>query len=430
MATNTLVDRLRDRLQRFRADQRGNVAITFALALIPIFGIVGAAVDYSRAHSARTAMQAALDSTALMLAKEVGSTSLSSAQISQKANDYFAALFKRPEALNIQLASSYDTSTNRVLVKGSATVDTTIARVMGITQIPIATSSEVVAGLSKKVEIVLVLDNTGSMATSGKIDALKSASHQLLDTLKKTAKKPDDIKVAIIPFDIQVNVGQAYASKPWIDWTILDSSGGGGGDDDDDNTRNDGNNDKGSHKSWKGCLIDRTQPYDVQDTTPTSDSATWYPAVNCDLPVMQPLTSDWTALHAKVDEMKPKGKTNLTIGLVWGWHALTPNEPLTEAAAPSKQILKYLVFLTDGLNTQNRWTTKPADIDARTKVVCSNIKAAEIRLFTVRVLEGNEALLQSCASDPTMYYNVTAANQLNGVFAMIAKELTQIRIAR
>jgi len=46
------------------------------------------------------------------------------------------------------------------------------------------------------------------------------------------------------------------------------------------------------------------------------------------------------------------------------------------------------------------------------------------------VLEGNEALLQGCASDPTMYYNVTAANQLNGVFAMVAKELTQTRIAR
>src|SRR6266540_3551215 len=100
MAMDRLIDRLRNRLQAFRANERGNVAITFALALIPVFGIVGAAVDYSRANSARTAMQAALDSTALMLAKEAGSTSLTSAQISQKANDYFAALFKRTEALN------------------------------------------------------------------------------------------------------------------------------------------------------------------------------------------------------------------------------------------------------------------------------------------------------------------------------------------
>ena len=41
-------------------DRRGNVTMTFALALIPLIGGLGAAVDYSRANSARTAMQAAL----------------------------------------------------------------------------------------------------------------------------------------------------------------------------------------------------------------------------------------------------------------------------------------------------------------------------------------------------------------------------------
>jgi len=429
MAMDRLIDRLRNRLQAFRADERGNVAITFALALIPVFGIVGAAVDYSRANSARTAMQAALDSTALMLAKEAGSTSLTSAQISQKANDYFAALFKRPEALNVQLAASYDASTNRVVANGSATVDTTVARVLGITQIPISTSSEVTAGLPSKLEIALVLDNTGSMASSGKIQALISASHQLLDSLKKAAKNPGDIKVAIVPFDIQVNLGTAYATKPWIDWSILSKSGGGG-DDDDDYTRDDGNNDKGSTNSWKGCLIDRTQPYDVQDTTPTSDPATWFPAVNCQLATIQPLTYDWTALNAKVDQMKASGKTNLTIGLVWGWHALTSNEPLTEATAPSSGIEKYIVFLTDGLNTQNRWTTNAAAIDARTKSVCDNIKAAGIKIYTIRVIVGNASLLQSCATTPSMFYDVAVANQIAPVFAAIVKDLSRLRIAR
>jgi Putative Flp pilus-assembly TadE/G-like len=38
--------------QRFRSDQRGNVAILFGLALIPVVGMVGAAVDYSRAACA------------------------------------------------------------------------------------------------------------------------------------------------------------------------------------------------------------------------------------------------------------------------------------------------------------------------------------------------------------------------------------------
>ena len=41
----------------------------FALAIIPVIGLVGAAVDYSRANSIRSAVQSALDATALAMAK-------------------------------------------------------------------------------------------------------------------------------------------------------------------------------------------------------------------------------------------------------------------------------------------------------------------------------------------------------------------------
>jgi len=59
--------RFRNALHEFRAAHSGNVAIIFALATLPIIAFVGAAVDYSRANSVKVAMQAALDSTALML---------------------------------------------------------------------------------------------------------------------------------------------------------------------------------------------------------------------------------------------------------------------------------------------------------------------------------------------------------------------------
>ena len=32
----------------------------------------------------------------------------------------------------------------------------------------------------------------------------------------------------------------------------------------------------------------------------------------------------------------PNGNTNVTIGLVWAWHALTAQAPLTEALAPAR----------------------------------------------------------------------------------------------
>ena len=128
--------------------------------------------------------------------------------------------------------------------------------------------------------------------------------------------------------------------------------------------------------------------------------------------------------------MKPNGTTNVSIGLAWAWHALTSGVPLSEAAAPKGDLDKVIVLLTDGNNTKNRWTGAASLIDARTKATCDNVKAAGIKLYTVRVIEGNASLLQDCASTPSMYYNVEDASQLNSVFNAIAQNLANVRIAK
>jgi len=422
MAINDLISGVCARLHAFCSAQRGNVAITFGLAVIPIFGIVGMAVDYSRANSARSAMQAALDSAALMLSKEAAT--LTSAQVTQKGSDYFKAVFNRPEALEVQITSTYDSTAGTLTMTGSAQVDTTVARVLGQTQLPISGLTQVVSG-AKKLELALVLDNSGSMNGSNKLDELKSATHQLLDTLKKAAQNPGDVRVAIVPFANYVKIGTAYKTKPWLDWRYMNNNGGGG-----DQCGYDHREDGGSPASWTGCVNDRDQPYDIQDTTPTNDPATWYPALNCKNAAIQPLTSDWTALNAKVDQMAAYGTTNLTIGMVWGWHALTPNEPLTEGTAPLSGIAKYIVVLSDGSNTENRWWTDSAKVNARTTALCTNIKAAGIKIYTVRVMDGNAALMQTCASGSNMYSSVTQASQISTVFAAIARDLTTLRITR
>ncbi|HEX6768992.1 MAG TPA: TadE/TadG family type IV pilus assembly protein [Candidatus Binatia bacterium] len=55
------VRRLCGGFDAFSADERGNVAIIFGLALLPIMTAVGAAVDYSRANAAKSSVQSALD---------------------------------------------------------------------------------------------------------------------------------------------------------------------------------------------------------------------------------------------------------------------------------------------------------------------------------------------------------------------------------
>jgi Flp pilus assembly protein TadG len=428
MAYETLIDRLRAHLRRFRAAQGGNVILTFALATVPLIGFVGAAVDYSRANSAKAAMQAAVDSTALMLSKDA--QSLTESQLNQKATSYFNALFNRTDVKNIQITpvlTSPGQGSFKIDVAGKGTVDTTFTKVLGQQTLNITVNSEVLWGM-KKLELALALDNTGSMAWSSKMTELKKAAHSLLDTLKKAAGKAGDVKVAIIPFDTTVNIGTSYKDQPWFDIDSIDCNGW---------KKGTGCTKWNWKDNWEGCVRDRTYPYDVQDDAPGSKNGTLYPVFDCDsLAKMMPLSSDWTALNSKIDEMTPNGKTNVTIGLAWAWHALTGGTPLTEAAAPSPDLDKVIVLLTDGENTEswnnasNNIVTVPSHMDARTRLACENVKAANIKLYTVRVIEGNASLLQACASNPSMYFDVQNASQLNSVFSAIAQNLANLRIAK
>jgi Mg-chelatase subunit ChlD len=369
---------------------------------------VGAAVDYSRANSNRSAMQAMLDATALMLAKDA--KSLSPNEIQSRAQRIFASMYTRKEVLNVQISSNYNSQTGKLTLNGIGTVKTTVANVLGLSQMTIAVMSEIVTA-GANLEVVLVLDNTGSMASSGKIQALVAASKMFIRELQKASKSPGDIKVGIVPFDTRVKIGTAHNSESWIDWGGMSAK---------------------ERSDWSGCVIDRDMPNDVQDAAPTNNPATRFPAdkSSCGLPQILPLTTDFNLATSRLDQMKPNGSTNTTIGLVWGWHLLSPGVPMTEAVAPSSKVAKFIVFLTDGQNTKNRWTNNTRDIDRRTEIVCQNIKTARISVFTIRVKEGNADLLRRCATEPGMYYDVPAVNEMMAVFKNIAGHISRLRIAR
>jgi hypothetical protein len=293
-------------------------------------------------------------------------------------------------------------------------------RIFGISQLRVSTLSQVSWGI-KRLELALVLDNTGSMAEYNKIDALKSATREMLTKLRSLSGAGDNVRVSIVPFDTHVNIGGNNRNQPWIDWSTYDRR---------DNLVRQANFGQDRHAGWSGCIIDRDQPFDVRNTAPTRNPNTFYPAVDCELASIQPLTSDWNALDRKVGQMKSSGFTDLTIGLVWGWNMLTPQVPLSQAVAPTKDLSKVIVFLTDGKNTQNRWSSNAHEIDARTKELCNSIKKTDIQVFTVRVIEGNASLLRECATRPDMYFEVTRASGISSAFAQITDQLTRLYLSR
>jgi Flp pilus assembly protein TadG len=428
MFMSTTMRRLAAKMLKIGRDRHGNVAITFAFAMLPILGLVGAAIDYSHAISIRVALQAALDSTALMLSKQA--PSLNAKQLQSTAQNYFNGVFQRPEAQNVSITATYTTSGgSQVIVDGSAAMTTNFMQILGYNSLTVTGTSTVTWGMSK-LRLALVLDNTGSMAQSGKMPALQNASHQLLQQLQNAAQNPNDIQVAIVPFTTDVNIGNGNKNNGWLKWSYSAINPFGAA-----------TTVTTDPATWTGCVADRDQNYDVQNTNPAGSSSVEIPADNplfgCP-PQIMALGHDWTSMNSLIDQMAPLGETNLTIGLVYGWQALSTGPPLN-APGLSPNTNQAIVFMTDGFNTANRWNNvifgsgTTAAIDARTALVCSNIKAAGITIYTIQVDTGGDSppstLLQNCASDTSKWFYLQDPNQLVTVFTQIGTALSQLRIA-
>jgi Flp pilus assembly protein TadG len=212
--------------RRFVGASEGNIAVIFAVALVPLISFVGAAIDYSRANAARSSMQAALDSTALMVAKDLSNNIITTAQIPAKAQAYFSALYTNPDGNTnpIVFNATYTVASgslgSTVQVTGSGSVKTDFMKVMGsqFQTLKFNTSSTAAWG-NTRMRVAMVLDNTGSMADNGKMPALQSAAKSMIDTLSGFNTQAGDVYVSIIPFAKDVNVDTSNVGQSWINWT-------------------------------------------------------------------------------------------------------------------------------------------------------------------------------------------------------------------
>jgi Flp pilus assembly protein TadG len=440
---------------QFLESDKGNVAVIFAISLVPLLSFMGAAIDYTRANNARSSMQAALDSTALMLAKDLSDGRITTSEINAKAQTYFAALFTNTDAKSVAISAAYTASSSQgstIQVNGSGAVTTEFMKVAGFPNINFNTSSTSAWG-SVRMRVAMALDNTGSMAWDGKMPAMQTAAKGLIDQLSALAKTNGDIYISIVPFAKDVNVDAKSYAGDWIDWADWEAVNG--------NCNSPYYNSRSAcvsngrtwtpanHNTWSGCVTDRDQNYDTMNTTPViSNSATLFPAEEyisggrkyCkkgNHPYLQPVMSlsyDWAALKKLIDDMEPTGNTNQGIGMAWAWMTLGTGAPFNAPAKdPNYTYKDAIILLSDGLNTQNRWYKNASQIDARQKILCDNAKAAGITVYTIQVNTGGDptsAVLQYCASSSDKFFLVTSASQTVSAFNSIGTSLSKLRVAK
>ncbi len=206
---------------------------------------------------------------------------------------------------------------------------------------------------------------------------------------------------------------------------------------------------KNNRSTWGGCIMDRHRDnntnYDVSNIAPTAGATPpkGFPATNpqdCLGTTVTSLGYDWTTLTNKIDAMSPNSATNQQIGMAHGWQTLTDSPPYSPGAVPANTS-RYIIILSDGHNTKNRWwgngsSTGTSDtdlIDDRMDEVCAAAKADGITVYSIFLnisSSGNSAPLQNCASDSTKYFALTSTSAVVTTFQQIGQSITNVRVSK
>ncbi|MGE0233726.1 MAG: pilus assembly protein TadG-related protein [Flavobacteriaceae bacterium] len=413
---------------RFASDTRGNVAIIFGIALLPLIAMAGAALDFSSAYNARAKLQVAADAAALAATRNYGK---SWAQRKQIATDAFNQNLQALRSLDNVQFNIVDEGNSHV-VTASATEPTSLLGIVGIKHVPVAVDAVAMTPVAS-LEVVMVLDNTGSMSSSSKISILRESAENFVDMMETAAAIPGKtIKIGLVPFTTMVRVDpDTYREADWLLFEDDGSNGRGNG-----RGRGRGRGNSGSGESaanWKGCIYDRQEPYDVDDTPPDTDKEktlfepdpdNGFSSSSCRMAMVHELSNNFSSLRDNIDDMRAEGNTNIPLGVIWGLHLLSSSEPFTQGDPWSEvETTKVMIVLTDGENTESRHGNSTAAIDQRLRKACTEVKDHDVLVYTVRVVNGDADLLRSCATDASMFTDIRNASELTPTFEKLAADI-------
>jgi Flp pilus assembly protein TadG len=147
------LSRITRAFERFTASDDGAVMHIFALALVPIVAMVGAAVDYSRANNLRSQLQSALDSALLAGARD-GSTNWTNV-----ATSFFNGNVQAKGGLVV--SPSFTLTQDRAYMGSvSAEISTNFLGIMGINKINVGVSAIASVGSTGSYYCVMALNQT------------------------------------------------------------------------------------------------------------------------------------------------------------------------------------------------------------------------------------------------------------------------------
>ncbi len=208
-------------LGRLAGDRRGAALLLFTVFLVPLLAVVAVGIDLSRFLLVKQRLINAADAAALA----VGTRPNLTADEANAMAEAFIRAHYRDEGLSHLQSFSVTSSISQVGVTVHAQMETTFLKVLNVATLDVRISTQV-ARAQRKLEVVLALDNTGSMcqpSCAAKFDKLKVAANELVNLLFGADTVSDTVKVGLVPFSGAVNVGIDKIGSGWLDEAGLSS---------------------------------------------------------------------------------------------------------------------------------------------------------------------------------------------------------------
>jgi len=455
-------------LRRFAKDRSGDAAIMFGLLAMSMFLMIGGAVDLGRWLHARSETRSGVDAAVLAGARALQTNGLNETEAMAAAQAFYDENIKnRPPVDHDTITFKVTDSGTSVTAEGSAALETTFLKLIGIDSLPLLklagteygeATLAVGANAEQSLEISLMLDVTGSM-DGQKLDDMKAAAKDLIDIVVWEGSGEYTSRVALVPFAEAVNLGSMYNSVVkdtgpsymayqlgtgyWIWW-------------------------------WRAanCISERSGTHAYTDKKPEAAQDKfagvyrWDGACLPSNPIV-PLSSDKQMLKNTIDGFTASGGTAGHIGTAWAWYMLSPkfedvvpaeSKPagygkLEQTNSEGKPILqKIAVLMTDGeYNAEycdNGIRAKRPGAESYTgncdpvndksaeqaRQLCQNMKDAGITIYTVgfQLAEGGEAeeTMTQCATSPDHVYDADNGQELKQSFRDIALKISDLYLSK
>ncbi len=228
----------------FARDIRGNFALATVMAIVPLMGGLAFAIDFTEMNRQRQAVLNALDASGIAAGRYISTIDIPEglsdaakaayveAATRTYAQDFFDANLESIIPSTAQLAIVMPNTTQgggklklSASLKYAPIFFPVFNRLHTKTDngeaIEIAFSAQTEIRLKNTLEVALVMDNSGSMSSSNRMNLLKNAATYLVDELAKDGKKilqvDKPVQVSLIPFSASVNVGPENDDESWLD---------------------------------------------------------------------------------------------------------------------------------------------------------------------------------------------------------------------